>query len=40
MPVIDETEATREIKAFRREVLAEIEALKKRLEKLEASKGK
>ena len=35
MPVIDETKYTLEIKAFRRQLQEEVEALKKRVEALE-----
>lgn len=42
MPVIDETVHTREIKEFKKEVLAHIEEMKKRIAALEAqpTKGK
>lgn len=38
MPVIDETKYTLEIKAFRKKLEEEIEALKKRVAALEAKK--
>lgn len=40
MPVVDDTIHTLEIKAFKKEVLAQVDDLKKRVDALEKAKGK